>query len=166
MAKNKRKHSKKKKDYEVGYKKPPKDCRWEKGCPSPNPKGRPKKPRSIKEAMQLTLNKEINIKNEKGELKKITGAEALANRTLADAIAKDGATRRMFFKDELLNLQTKEQEYEYTPEEKELIEVEKLYGELLHRFASMGRKYWDIFAKGLTEFLRDKINEKCRKKYE
>ena len=165
MAKNKRKRSKKKKDYEVGYKKPPKDCRWEKGCPSPNPKGRPKKPRSLKEAMQITLNKEINIKNEKGELKKITGAEALVNRTLADAIAKDGATRRMFFKDDLLNLPMKEQEYEYPPDEQKLLEIEKEYGELLHEFAEMGPKFREIHRQRITEELRDKSNEICREQY-
>ena len=162
MAKNKKRKSKQTEaNYEVGYGKPPKEYQWKKGCPSPNPKGRPKKPQSIREAIQLTLNKEINVKNENGDFKKISGAEALVNRALADAIAKDGATRRMFFNKEFLNLTIKEQEYEYTPEEKELIEVENTYGELLHQFAEMGPKFREIFQRIMSEALRDILNERC-----
>lgn len=42
MAKNPKKKGKKQ-NYEVGYGKPPEQFKWQKGCPSPNPKGRPKK---------------------------------------------------------------------------------------------------------------------------
>lgn len=163
MAKNRNKRSKKNKEYEVGYKKPPKNTRWQKGCPSPNPKGRPKKPKTLKEAMQLTLNKEINVKNEKGELKKITGAEALANRALADAIAKDGATITMFFKDELLNLPVKEQEFEESPEQGNLAHMED--DEFMKNYRTMDPKTRESFLKHYTEYLRDKINEISRKKY-
>ena len=164
MAKNRNKRSKKNKEYEVGYKKPPKNTRWQKGCPSPNPKGRPKKPKTLKEAMQITLNKEINVKNEKGELKKITGAEALANRTLADAIAKDGATRRTLFKNELLNLPVKEQEFEESPEQGNLTHMED--DEFMKNYRAMNPKTRESFLKHYTEYLRDKINEISRKKHQ
>ena len=73
MAKNKKKKSKKvNADYEVGYCKPPEEYKWKKGCPSPNPKGRPKKVRTLKEALQISFDKEITIKNEYGEIKKIS----------------------------------------------------------------------------------------------
>ena len=71
MAKSKKKQSKKAKaDYKVGYGKPPKQYQWEKGCKSPNPKGRPKKIRTLKEALQVSFNKEITTKNENGDIKK------------------------------------------------------------------------------------------------
>ena len=55
MANNnkKKKNKKKKNTYEVGYGKPPKEYQWKKGCRSPNPKGRPKKIRTLKEALQV-----------------------------------------------------------------------------------------------------------------
>ena len=70
MAKKKKQQQKKdskKSNYEVGYKKPPKEHQWEKGCKSPNPKGRPKKITSLKEALQVNLAREIMTQNEKGE---------------------------------------------------------------------------------------------------
>lgn len=40
---SKRKNKKQKKEYDVGYCKPPEEYKWKKGCKSPNPSGRPKK---------------------------------------------------------------------------------------------------------------------------
>lgn len=138
MAKNKKKKSKKvNADYEVGYCKPPEKYKWKKGCPSPNPKGRPKKVRTLKEALQVSFNKEITIKNEYGEIKKISCLEALASKTVADAISKDGPTRRLLFRLDLLNLVSKEQEVEYTEEEQRLIDVENEYGKLLQQWAEV-----------------------------
>ena len=138
MAKNKKKKSKKvNADYEVGYCKPPEEYKWKKGCPSPNPKGRPKKVRTLKEALQISFDKEITIKNEYGEIKKISCLEALASKTVADAISKDGPTRRLLFRLDLLNLVSKEQELEYTEEEQRLIDVENEYGKLLQQWADV-----------------------------
>ena len=138
MAKNKKKKSKKvNTDYEVGYCKPPEEYKWKKGCPSPNPKGRPKKVRTLKEALQISFDKEITIKNEYGEIKKISCLEALASKTVADAISKDGPTRRLLFRLDLLNLVSKEQEVEYTEEEQRLIDVENEYGKLLQQWAEV-----------------------------
>ena len=68
MAKNKKKGKKSPQNYEVGYCKPPEQYKWKKGCPSPNPKGRPKKIRTLKEALQVSFNKEVNGRDENGEV--------------------------------------------------------------------------------------------------
>jgi len=164
MAKNKKKKSKKEKaDYEVGYGKPPKQYQWEKGCKSPNPKGRPKKIRTLKEALQVSFNKEITTKNENGDIKKITCLEALASKTIADAISKDGPTRRLLYRQDLMNLVSKEQEVEYTSDEPKMTEIEREYGELLHQWAETDPKTRDTMSRILTEALREILNERSIK---
>ena len=119
MAKNKKKKSKKNKEknYEVGYKKPPKEHQWKKGDPSPNPKGRPKKSKNIKEAIQKVLGEEITTKDENGEVKKMACNDALARKIIKDSILNDGPTRRILLRKDFLIMETKEQEYEVDPEE-------------------------------------------------
>ena len=154
MAKKKKKKSKKvNADYEVGYCKPPEEYKWKKGCPSPNPKGRPKKVRTLKEALQISFDKEITIKNEYGEIKKISCLEALASKTVADAISKDGPTRRLLFRLDLLNLVSKEQEVEYTEEEQRLIDVENEYGKLLLQWAEVEPDKREKMARIISEAL-------------
>ncbi len=54
--------------YKVGPGFPPKGPRWKKGCPSPNPDGRPKKDRSIldlKKAMEDALNEKVKLTGDK-----------------------------------------------------------------------------------------------------
>lgn len=156
MAKKKKKKTKKSKfGYEVGYGKPPKEFRWEKGCKSPNPKGRPKKIRTLKEALQVSFNKEVSTKNENGEIKKISCLEALASKTIADAISKDGPTRRLLYRQDLMNLVSKEQEIEYPPEEQKIVEVEEEYGKLLQQWAETDEKTRQNMAKIISEFLRE-----------
>lgn len=160
MAKGK-KQNKKKKDYQIGYKKPPEEYKWKKGCKSPNPKGRPKQPKSLKEALQISLNKEINIKNEKGQIKKVTYLDAFVTRTLADAIAKDGPTRRLLFREDLLNLTSKEQEFEYEtePQEidaKELQEVK----ELIEKYVKLSPEKRQIKQKYLRMMVLDELNRR------
>ena len=58
-------------------------------------------------------------------------------KTVADAISKDGPTRRLLFRLDLLNLVSKEQEVEYTEEEQRLIDVENEYGKLLQQWAEV-----------------------------
>jgi hypothetical protein len=163
MAKNRKKGKKKPQSYEIGYCKPPEEYKWKKGCPSPNPKGRPKKIRTLKEALQLSFNKEVNGRDENGEVKKITCLEALATKTIADAIAKDGPTRRMLYRQDLLNLISKEPELEVTEDELRLVEIEKDYGELLRKWAETPEKVREAMTNLMREQLQEITNEKLRK---
>ena len=160
MAKNKKRKSKKTRgDYEVGYGKPPKEYQWVKGCKSPNPNGRPKKIRTLKEALQVSFNKEITTKNESGDIKKITCLEALAAKTITDAISKDGPTRRLLYRQDLMNLTSKDQEIEYSPEEQKIIEVENEYGKLLLEWAEADPKIRETMSRLISEVLIDSYQE-------
>jgi hypothetical protein len=163
MAKNRKKGKKKPQSYEIGYCKPPEEYKWKKGCPSPNPKGRPKKIRTLKEALQISFNKEVNGRDENGEVKKITCLEALATKTIADAIAKDGPTRRMLYRQDLFNLMSKDQDLEFDEDEQRLVEIEKDYGELLRKWAETPVKIRDTMTNLMREQLRDYSSEKVRK---
>ncbi len=159
MAKNKKKSKKQKANYEVGYGKPPKEFRWGKGCKSPNPNGRPKKIRTLKEALQVSFNKEITTKNENGDIKKITCLEALASKTIADAISKDGPTRRLLYRQDLMNLVSKEQELEYSPDQQKIIDVENEYGKLLLQWAETDPDIREKMARIISEALIEMSNE-------
>ena len=164
MAKNKKRKSRKiKGDYQVGYGKPPKEYQWVKGCKSPNPSGRPKRIRTLKEALQVSFNKEITTKNENGDIKKITCLEALAAKTIADAISKDGPTRRLLYRQDLINLVSKEQEIEYSPEEQRIIDVENKYGELLLQWAEASPGIREKMSHLISKTLIDLCNEKYQK---
>lgn len=152
MAKNKKKKGEK--TYEIGYCKPPKEFRWKKGCKSPNPKGRPKKPKTLKEALQICFNKEINAKNEKGEIQKITCMEALVNKTIADAISKDGPTRRLLYREDIFNMFAKDPELELTEKDKKTQKIEKDYGDFLRAWVEIDPKMREKFRRILTEQLR------------
>ena len=163
MANNnnkKKKNKKKKNTYEVGYGKPPKEYQWKKGCRSPNPKGRPKKIRTLKEALQVSFNKEITTKNENGDVKKISCLEALASKTIADAISKDGPTRRLLYRQDLMNLVSKEQEIEYTPDEQKIVDVQNEYGKLLLQWAETEPKLREIMSRIISDSLIDLYNTK------
>ncbi len=116
QKKKKKKDKKHKADYEVGYGRPPISHQFKPGQ-SGNPKGRPKNPKTIKEALRKTLATEIGVKDANGEVIKITCAEAFGRKTVADAIAKDGPTRRMLLKSEFLNLEIEEEKVEEEQEE-------------------------------------------------
>lgn len=161
MAKNSKKRTKKQ-SYEVGYGKPPAEHKWKKGCPSPNPKGRPKKIRTLKEALQVSFNKEVNTKTENGEIKKITCLEVLATKTVADAISKDGPTRRLLYRQDLLNLNSKEPEMEYTEDEQKIIDVEQEYGRLLRQWAETDKDTRELMAKLLRKQLVELSNERYK----
>jgi hypothetical protein len=165
MANNnkKKKNKKKKNTYEVGYGKPPKEYQWKKGCRSPNPKGRPKKIRTLKEALQVSFNKEITTKNENGDVKKISCLEALASKTIADAISKDGPTRRLLYRQDLMNLVSKEQEIEYTPDEQKIVDVQNEYGKLLLQWAETEPKLREIMSRIISDSLIDLYNTKQQK---
>lgn len=73
------------KDYEVGYKRPPREHQFKPGQ-SGNPKGRPKKNKNFVEDVKGEMNELIQIQ-EQGKLKKITKQKALAKRIVADALS-------------------------------------------------------------------------------
>ena len=63
------------KDYEVGYKKPPKDSQFKKG-ESGNPKGRKKNTRNLKTDLTKILEKRISVRE--GERKfRVSGQEGM-----------------------------------------------------------------------------------------
>lgn len=53
-------------DYEIGKGKPPRATRWKKGCASPNPKGRPKKPQLGQREMNHFLDEKITLTTDAG----------------------------------------------------------------------------------------------------
>lgn len=73
------------KDYEVGYKRPPREHQFKPGQ-SGNPKGRPQKNKNFVEDVKGEMNELIQIQ-EQGKLKKITKQKALAKRIVADALS-------------------------------------------------------------------------------
>lgn len=73
------------KDYEVGYKRPPRGHQFKPGQ-SGNPKGRPKKNKNFVEDVKGEMNELIQIQ-EQGKLKKITKQKALVKRIVADALS-------------------------------------------------------------------------------
>ena len=173
MSKRKnKKQQKPKKEYDVGYCKPPEEYKWKKGCKSPNPSGRPKKVKNLQEALQLSLNKEVNTKDANGVVKKVSCLEALATKTVIDAISKDGPTRRMLYRSDLLQIAVKEQEYEQeqiqekehrqeqTENNTQIQAVEKEYGELLRQWAEMDPKIREVFAQQMTKFIQKEIHRR------
>lgn len=169
---SKRKNKKQKKKYDVGYCKPPEEYKWKKGCKSPNPLGRPKKVKNLQEALQLSLNKEVNTKDANGVVKKVSCFEALATKTVIDAISKDGPTRRMLYRADLLQMPGKEQEYEQehiheqnnrqkqTESNTQIQAVEKEYGKLLRQWAELDPKIREVFAQQMTQLIQKEIHRR------
>ncbi len=71
-------------DYEVGYKRPPKEHQFKKGI-SGNPKGRPKNNATFTENVLDEMQEKIIVK-ESGKQKKITKKQALAKKLVAEAL--------------------------------------------------------------------------------
>ena len=94
------------KEYEVGYKKPPKSTQFKKGQ-SGNPAGRKKKPKpeSIYQAFIFLANETQTVQINEYTSKKMNMAEILANKVFQDAIKKDGNSRKflldVFFKENI-----------------------------------------------------------------
>src|SRR6478609_8709514 len=77
------------KDYEVGYGRPPQHTRFRPGC-SGNPKGRPKGTQNLKTDLMEELSERISI-SEGGKPKKLSKQRALLKSLLAKAITKSDA---------------------------------------------------------------------------
>ncbi len=73
--------------YEVGYGKPPRKSRFQKGH-SGNPNGRPKKSKNLKTILSEELSQEITIQ-EQGQKRMITRQEALIKATMNQALNGD-----------------------------------------------------------------------------
>lgn len=69
-------------DYDVGKGKTSRDTRWKPGCPSPNPKGRPQKPRVGKRDLNHFLDEKVDMATPRGPMtytKRELGYLAIAN---------------------------------------------------------------------------------------
>ena len=75
--------------YEVGYGKPPKDTRFKKGAPSPNPHGRPPKIESIHASVLRCLSQEIKVTTADGEVRDMQKRDVIAERLVQKAANGD-----------------------------------------------------------------------------
>ncbi|WP_171052628.1 DUF5681 domain-containing protein [Ruegeria sediminis] len=75
------------KDYEVGYGKPPKTSRFQKGQ-SGNPKGRPKGAKGLNASLKRELESKITVREGNREIR-ISKAEAMAKRITTGALKGD-----------------------------------------------------------------------------
>ncbi len=81
------------KDYEVGYKKPPKEHQFKPGI-SGNPKGRPKLVQDFKTDFQDELEETITLK-EGGNIKTMTKQRALIKRLITNALNGNAASIKL-----------------------------------------------------------------------
>ena len=118
---------------------------------------------TIQEALQKALNKEISIKNKNGKVEKTTYLEALATKTLEDALDHDGPTRRLLFRQDFINLAPKEEEKEpLPPDEQNIADVEKEYGKLLRQWAELPHEAAEELSRVISNWLIDRLNEATR----
>jgi uncharacterized protein DUF5681 len=78
--------------YEVGYGKPPKNTRFQKGS-SGNPKGRPKGTPNVATVLARTLREKVVV-NENGQRKKITKMQAVVKQLVNQAVSGNSAAQR------------------------------------------------------------------------
>ena len=81
------------KDYEVGYKKPPKEYQFKPGV-SGNPKGRPKLIQDFQSDFQDELEEVITLK-EGGNIKTMTKQRALIKRLITNALNGNAASIKL-----------------------------------------------------------------------
>jgi hypothetical protein len=82
-----------KRDYEIGRGRPPKHTRFKSGQ-SGNPRGRPKKPKSLAAAVIRALGTKIKLR-ENGKERVVTGIEAVALRLVTDAIQGKASAQKL-----------------------------------------------------------------------
>lgn len=81
------------KDYEVGYRKPPKHSRFKPGV-SPNPSGRPKRQPTSLEEFEAELNTRIEVQ-ENGRKRRLTKRRLITKQVVNGAVKGDRACLRM-----------------------------------------------------------------------
>lgn len=92
MAKDKRKN--KKNDYEVGYKRPPKQSQFQKGQ-SGNPSGRPKEPTTFLASFNKQLSKDVKVIKD-GKEYRITGLSAVSQKCMNMILTGDYKSMKLF----------------------------------------------------------------------
>ncbi len=100
-------------DYEVGYKKPPRETQFQKGQ-SGNPNGRPKGSNNFKTDLAAELNERVRI-TEGGETKLLTKQQALIKRTMEKAFKGDMRAIEALVKWRGLDLEEDASEVEVAP---------------------------------------------------
>lgn len=88
-------------EYNVGYGKPPRHTRFKKG-ESGNPKGRPKPPENMSDAIAKAFSSYIEIK-ENGKIKRVKAMEAIAKKVLAEALKGNSAILRKILDSKMLD---------------------------------------------------------------
>jgi hypothetical protein len=81
--------------YEIGYKKPPRDSQFQPGK-SGNPKGRPKRSETVADVLQKELNSRVPILKH-GKRQKISMLRAIIKQHLNKAAAGDAKSAAIFF---------------------------------------------------------------------
>ena len=82
-------------DYEVGYRKPPKANRFQKGAPSPNPKGRPKNEASLIRALEECMAENVNVTAADGTRTKMPAVKVIGKTIIRQAVSGSVPTQRM-----------------------------------------------------------------------
>lgn len=83
-----------KKDYEVGYGKPPTHSRFRKGQPSPNPSGRPRREPTFLEEFEKELNARVEVQ-EGGRRRRYSKRRLMAKQLVNQAVKGDRTSLRL-----------------------------------------------------------------------
>jgi hypothetical protein len=83
-----------KKDYDIGYCKPPVHTRFPKGR-SPNPRGRPKASQNIRASFEAAMQEKVGVTDKKGRQKQITRNDLFFKQVWNRAISGHGPSQRI-----------------------------------------------------------------------
>jgi len=129
-------------DYEVGYGKPPKHSRFQKGR-SGNPKGRPKGAKDVETMLRDTLYRKVVI-TENGKRKEVAALEAFFRQTLKGSLVGDSRAADKLVK--LLPILRSAQEREAVEMDALAAEAARDDGPVLEALAAlMGGEIEDLF---------------------
>lgn len=83
-------------DYKIGYKKPPPENQWKKGCQSPNPSGRPRGSKIRSFDLDRYLMQPVNIRSKNGTQKAVY-LHALLQTMMQSALRGDAKHAKLVF---------------------------------------------------------------------